>query len=241
MKMRFKNIKTIIFLSVTLLFKNSYGQSVGSIDAVFNVSDMGSGTYSIPIKVPEGIGGMKPSITIDYNSQLGNSILGMGWALSCGSAITRKGNSIYNDRKITGICLTQDDKYALDGNRLILTGGTYGAPASSYHTEVENFKEITANGSLNSTEPLSFSVKDLDGNVYDYGLSPSSRISMPGIDGISTWLLDKITDIHGNYVQYTYAQSAGEEPRILYITYSGNDITGDIAKTTVFFYYEPKP
>ena len=42
---------------------------VGDMGGVFNVSEMGAATYSLPFDLPEGINGMKPSLGLVYNSQ----------------------------------------------------------------------------------------------------------------------------------------------------------------------------
>ena len=52
--------------------------SVGTPAGSFAVSPMGGASYSIPIDVPAGIGGMEPRVSIDYNSQSGNGLCGFG-------------------------------------------------------------------------------------------------------------------------------------------------------------------
>lgn len=143
---------SLLLLLIWSLSLNAQTAAVGTTEGVFNVSDMGGANYTIPIKIPEGVGGMQPSLSLNYNSQGGNGIMGMGWSLSSGaSIITRVPNTIYNDKKVAGVSFTTDDKFALDGSRLILTGGqSYGADGSIYHTEVENFKDIKALGVLGS-------------------------------------------------------------------------------------------
>lgn len=112
---------------------------VGSTGGVFDVSDLGSASYTIPINVPNGVGGMQPSISLNYNSQGGNGIMGMGWSLSAVSAITRVPNNIYNDKKVTGVQLNTEDKFAIDGNRLIVIYKNYGEATSEYRTELESY------------------------------------------------------------------------------------------------------
>lgn len=70
------------------------------LDAAQTSEFTGSASYSFPIKVPAGPGGVAPSISIDYNSQsvegLGwgtqGSVLGMGWSLNAGGAVIRTTN-----------------------------------------------------------------------------------------------------------------------------------------------------
>ena len=117
------------------------GTTAGSVD----VSPTGAATYNIPIILPPGSAGMAPNLSIAYNSQSGNGLLGMGWNLSGLSSITRTGQNFYNDGNITDIDFTStDDRFTLDGNRLILVDkygnsltdmSTYGQPNTFYRTE----------------------------------------------------------------------------------------------------------
>jgi hypothetical protein len=232
---------SLLLLLVWSLSLNAQTTVVGSTDGVFNVSDLGGANYSIPIKIPDGIAGLQPSLSLTYNSQGGNGLMGMGWNLGSGaSAITRISNTIYNDKKVTGISLTAEDRFALDGNRLIIMGGTYGLAGSSYHTEVESFKDINAIGTLGSG-PMSFTVTDQNGVKYEYGTQAISRPTVPDRVEPYMWLLDKVTDLNGNFMEYTYQYSPGEEPRVAYINYTGNVNTSAEAKSVIYFFYESRP
>ena len=66
---------------------------VPTVDS-FQVSNFtGAGTFSLPIEVPAGPGGLQPSLTLSYNSQVVDqsttvtqaSWVGMGWTLETGS------------------------------------------------------------------------------------------------------------------------------------------------------------
>jgi hypothetical protein len=85
LKMKFNF--SLLLLLVWSLSLNAQTTAVGSTEGVFNVSDLGGANYTIPIKVPEGIGGVQPSLSINYSSQGGNGIMGMGWSLSSGASI----------------------------------------------------------------------------------------------------------------------------------------------------------
>ena len=45
---------------------------VGTIAGSGSVGGLGGAVYNIPIQVPEGLGGLQPSLSIAYNSQGGN-------------------------------------------------------------------------------------------------------------------------------------------------------------------------
>lgn len=53
-------------------------KAVGVIGSTVDISSLGGATYTIPIQLPDGIDGMKPSLSIVYNSQAGNGLLGWG-------------------------------------------------------------------------------------------------------------------------------------------------------------------
>ena len=127
----------------------------GAIGGSVDVSGLGAATYTIPIDVPQGIGGIQPNLSINYNSQSGNGLLGWGWNLAGVSAITRTGADFYHDGFIKGVDFghvtgngsgifpfgpnTQRvfDRFSLDGQRLILVEGSYyGQNNSQYKTEV---------------------------------------------------------------------------------------------------------
>lgn len=212
-----------LFLLIAFSINASFSQSVGTVDGVFNVSDMGAASYSIPIKVPDGVGGLQPNIAISYNSQGGNGPLGMGWSISGLSAITRMGNTIYHDSKVNGVTLGSGDKFALDGNRLVLTSGSaYGAANTGYNTEVETFREIKASGSLGNG-PLSFSVKDQNGLTYEYG-GTGGYVIAQGSNTPYIWLMKKVSDLNGNYmtISYNIYDGAAFPNEIAYNKNSGN-------------------
>ncbi|MHB8472046.1 MAG: SpvB/TcaC N-terminal domain-containing protein, partial [Gammaproteobacteria bacterium] len=112
----------------------------------FTVNDTGAANYSIPIAVPPGAAGMQPSLALTYNSQGGNGLLGMGWSLSGLSAITRCPQTYATDFNAGGVDLTYNDRYCLDGQRLILINGTYGYANSEYRTERDTLTKIVAYG-----------------------------------------------------------------------------------------------
>ena len=61
-----------------------------------------------------------------YNSQSGSGLLGMGWNISGLSAITRVGKNKNFDDETSPLSFSSDDRYVLDGTRLLLKSGVYG-------------------------------------------------------------------------------------------------------------------
>lgn len=103
-RLRGKHIKEKIFswclaLGLLLLCPGGAhaGTTPGTIHGTFAVNPTGAATYEIPIYLPPGVKGMKPQLSLSYNSQHGPGLAGYGWTLSGLSAITRYGNTLAQD------------------------------------------------------------------------------------------------------------------------------------------------
>jgi hypothetical protein len=87
---------------------------VGSTAGALSINQ-GAANYSIPITVPLGSGGMKPELSIHYNSNSGNGLLGIGFRLGGLSAIYRCGKTIATDGVKSRVSYDDNDRYCLDG------------------------------------------------------------------------------------------------------------------------------
>lgn len=214
-----------------------FGATAGS----FNVTPSGAATYQIPIMVPKGLGGLEPQVSIAYNSQSGNGLLGWGCNLTGLSAITRVSKNLYSDNEVTGLTIDADDRFALDGNRLVLADAakTYGGDGAAYRTENETFSHIVSNGTYGKNSPQSFNVYTKNGTVYKYG-SNGGRVlySASGKDAVLAWYLDYVEDVYGNTMSYTYEQN-GLFTYLKSITY-GTNKGGYGTISSVEFFYEQR-
>ena len=138
----------IVFCAIILgLFPigNSLAELVGTIPGQFSVSTTGAATYQIPIDAPTATGGMQPNISLIYNHGGGTGIAGQGWTVGGISKITRCPLTLAQDNEIRGVKFDWDDRYCLDGQRLILISGTtYGEDGAEYRTEIETFQKIVS-------------------------------------------------------------------------------------------------
>jgi Salmonella virulence plasmid 65kDa B protein len=178
----------------------------GKIPGSFAVSPSGAATYSIPIQVPPGVAGMEPKLSLEYNSQGGNGIMGMGWNLAGLSSITRCPATMAQDGVRGSVNYDDKDKFCLDGQRLMVVSGAYGAPGSEYRTEIESFSRITAIGQA-GTGPASFTVKTKAGLTMEYGIidgTRDSRIEAQGKSAVMVWAIGKIADVKGNTMTFVY-------------------------------------
>lgn len=188
--------------SGALLVNTSY--SAGSINGSISVGPTGAANYMIPIDIPPGRNGMKPNLSLIYNSQGGEGLLGRGWALSGLSGITRVPADFYHEGFIDAVDFDSNDKFALDGQRLIPIGG------DQYRTENESFSKITLYGS--STNPTYFKVETKEGLELYYGNTSDSRVEASGTSNVYAWNLNQVRDKNGNFynISYTETTSTGE-------------------------------
>lgn len=180
------------------------GTEAGSTAGSLSVSLTGAASYSIPIMVPPGIKDVAPNIGISYTSQGANGLAGWGWNVSGLSTISRIPATKYYDNKHDGIDF-KDDRFSIDGQRLIIKSGTYGASGSVYQTEnYSNVKVVAYGGSpYGSTYgPSYFIVYYPNGTRAWYGNSGNSRSRLE-------WAIFRWQDPQGNYVDYNYQSDNG--------------------------------
>ena len=120
---------------------------------------------------------MQPSLALSYNSQAGNGLAGMGWSLSGFSAIHRCQATYVQDGFSGGINYDANDRFCLDGERLIRinTGLTYGAPGQEYRTEHESFTRIVSVGGTDGN-PAYFRAWAKSGQIMEFGNTEDSRV-----------------------------------------------------------------
>ncbi|WP_054851351.1 RHS repeat-associated core domain-containing protein [Olleya sp. ITB9] len=156
----------------------SSNSGIGETPSNLSVSLTGGANYEIPIAVPSGIDGIVPEIFLGYNSQAGNGLAGYGWNIKGVSSITRIPSSKFHDNNIDGVDFDNLDRFALDGERLVLKSGTYGANGAQYETERYSNIKITSHGTSPygaSYGPSYFLVKYPDGSTAYYGNTSNSR------------------------------------------------------------------
>lgn len=150
---------------------------VGVTRGELTVSLSGGAQYNIPINVVPGITGVEPSLSLTYNSQGGNDIAGYGWKMSGLSSITRIPSTKYHDGIIDGVNYDGLDRFALDGQRLILKNPNdqYGGDGVEYETENYSNLRIRSMGSRGGiNNPSYFLVEYPDGSKAYYGNSSNS-------------------------------------------------------------------
>jgi hypothetical protein len=165
-------------VAATIISQGAFA-AVGVTRGVPNVSSSGTASYEIPLTLPPGTNGLTPKLSLRYTHTQGSDFFGVGWSLTGLSAIFRCNKTYTQDGAPSAANLATSDGYCLDGNRLRLTGGTYGVAASTYQTEIEMFSRVLAQGAAGNG-PASWEVRSKDGLIYEYGNSADSRIESVG-------------------------------------------------------------
>ncbi len=220
---------------------NLTGAVAGSLSGSASVTPGGASHYTIPLVVPPGTAGLAPTVSLDYSSEAGMSLLGNGWSIGGLSAITRCGKTIVQDGVRTVVNLTAQDQFCLDGQRLLLVSGTQGATAE-YRTQVDAFSQVLASGSSAAKGPDQFVVKTKTGLIYTYGASTDATVLAQGNTSVVlSWALQKVEDRYHNYTTYSYSQnSTTGEFYPTRIRYTGNS-AGLVPYNAVNFVYETRP
>lgn len=196
--MKKQHLLISLLFSIQFLFSQTIdvGRTAGQLD----VSLTGAATYNVPISVPPGIKDVVPQIGLSYSSQAGNGLAGWGWNITGLSGISRIPATMYHDGFIDPVDFDLDDRYALDGQRLLLVSGTYGAPNSVYQTENYSNIKVKAYGVHTSGAnygPKYFVVYYPNGNRGYYGKSNNSR-------GKLQWAIYDWRDPQQNVILYYY-------------------------------------
>ncbi|MCU7796532.1 MAG: hypothetical protein KZQ75_05325 [Candidatus Thiodiazotropha sp. (ex Myrtea spinifera)] len=232
MRMNMRKVTTGLFgliLGSLQLSQTASAEDVGAIAGEFSVSS-GTATYSIPIQMPQGVAGMQPEVSLNYSSQGGNGLLGLGWSLGGLTTIHRCPATIAQDGVRGSVNLDEHDKFCMDGQRLIAVTGAYGDVGTEYRTEIDSFAKITSVGGTLSAGPNSWEVKTKSGQTIELGNTADSKRLSSDLVKIY-WQVNSIKDAVGNEITYTYYNQADEHYPTR-IDYSGNSIQ---------FEYDPEP
>ncbi|KZN46675.1 FG-GAP-like repeat-containing protein [Pseudoalteromonas luteoviolacea] len=223
--------------SEVLLAHAKLQPTVGS----FRVTESGSVSYSIPIALPAGIAGVQPDVALNYGSQGPDSMVALGWSLAASSSVSRCRQTPAQDGQFKGLTFSDEDRYCLDGQRLIrkatINTDVYasipGTIVDEYTTEIDSQVVVFKLASGNDN---SFVVLAKDGSVKYYGDSAQSRVTIKDASSTTqtmSWMLSKVEDnlqsektaIFYHYANKVGAAELGQSEVVLSaIEYSGNRV-----------------
>jgi len=176
-----------------------------------SANQKGDGTTDFPIALPPGRNGMQPSLSVSYNNNGGSGTAGYGWEIPVQyiTVDTRFGVPEYNTTRET-------ESYLLNGEELMLKNGNelylphrnasdiLRITNGVFYPKVEgSFTKIQRLGS--GPQDYSWIILDKAGMKYYYGTTAAGRFSSgTGSGNIAKWMLQKVEDKNGNYIQYEY-------------------------------------
>jgi hypothetical protein len=197
---------TLSAVSLTLPKFASAATQPGVTPGEFSVSQTGAAEYKMPIAVPPGTAGMKPSLSLAYSSQSGDGMMGIGWTLGGLSSISRCAATIAQDGAAGSVNFNNADRFCIDGQRLIAIAGAYGADGTEYRTEINGFTKVISVGAA-GTGPAYFKAWTKSGQVLEYGNTADSRVEAAGRAEARVWAVNKVSDTVGNYLTVTYSEA----------------------------------
>ena len=232
----------------------------GQLNGQFSVTQNGAVNYAVQVALPPGTANFQPEIEIDYSSQSGNGLAGMGFALNGLSRITRTGATIPQDGFKGGVNYDDGDRLQLDGSRLMnvnATGSAYCYDGAVFMTQIQSWTKVVAHEQAGQGASW-FSVQLKNGTQLQYGNTTDSKVLAQGqafspgsssAGSVREWLLNQATDLNGNVIQFFYTGSPKDSlgntignlaglgvsyPDVIYYTMGH----GQKAQRKVKFYYE---
>jgi hypothetical protein len=244
LRIRFALLNALRVLATALLAvaapQSSFAQSM-TLPGKFSVGSSGSAAYNIPIAVPPGTAGLAPSLSLEYNSQGSNGLLGVGWSLGGLPSIGRCPQTVAQDGTLGAVTFSTSDRFCMDGQRLVLLSGTYGADGAQYRTEVETFSEIISHGTAGNG-PAWFEVHTKSGQIMQFGNTTDSLVLAQGTSTARSWALNKLSDTKGNYFTVTYTNdTTNGQAYPIEIDYAGNAAASLSPNNKVQFVYATRP
>lgn len=240
-----KKISSRLPVAVILATGSHFVFAQMSTPGNFSVSAGGAANYVVPIVVPAGIGGVQPKLALTYSSQSPGGLAGVGWSLSGLSTITRCARTKEQDGVIGRISYDSNDRYCIDGQRLIAISGNDGADRTEYRTEQDVLTKVISYGSTGSAGqwgPQYFVIKTKSGLTMTYGATTDSAIEAQGKSAIRVWALNNISDTLGNNMNVAYTEdNANGEYLVDNVTYTGNSAAGVSPANVINFDYESRP
>jgi len=228
-------MKQFYYFVILLFSVYSFSQNFADTKGELQISSSGTAVYTLPIAVPPSIKNVAPAINLVYSSGVRGGIAGQGWSINSISTISRMATRRDIDGFVDGVDFDDNDKLALDGQRLLIKTGTYWAAGSTYETEYKSNTriELKVEGST-----MYFVVTAPDGSRSWYGSKGSG--SLQNSVSLNSWYIVHYEDVNGNFIDYNYKAVPYNNTSQLYIesiTFSGNTAAGIAAQNKIAFFY----
>src|SRR5262249_36268843 len=168
-------------------------------------------------------------------------IVGMGWSLSGLPSIVRCPRTFAQDGVSGGVNFDSNDRFCMDGQRLMVVSGAYGADGAEYRTEIETFTRGISHGAAGNG-PAWFEVHTKSGQILQFGNTTDSLVLAQGKPTARSWAVNKVSDTKGNYFTVTYTNdTTNGQAYPIEIDYTGNTAAGLSPYNKVQFVYATRP
>ncbi|TXK77939.1 hypothetical protein FU839_17740, partial [Rheinheimera tangshanensis] len=215
--------------------------NIGAIQAEVGVSG-GQASYQLGVPLPPGRAGMQPQISINYQSQQSNGVVGVGFSLAGSEAISRCAATVAQDGFVANVNYEATDRLCLNGQRLVAVSGRYGATGTQYRTEIDQFVLVKQLGGNLEQSSVYFEVSYPNGRTAYFGsTSEQAKVIHEGRNEAFSWLLNYVLDATGkNAIHYNYNNLSNGEVLLSSIYYTGDSATVQ-GNRSVRFSYESRP
>jgi RHS repeat-associated protein len=221
-------------------------QPVASLKGSLTVGGDGSSSYSMPIDIPKGTGGMEPKISLNYSSNGGNGAMGLGWSLGGFQSITRGPATQAKDNFAGAVRFDGSDRFFFNGERLVCISGIYGVQGSQYRTEIDSFSRFTLMGGSQASAASWWQVETKAGLILELGKTADSKVISQLPAAPISWDVSRVSDTLGNYysVSWSGVTSPGNNSianrRVAGVAYTGNALQGLSPYCFLDFNYGPR-
>ena len=222
-------MKNIFIFFALFVFKLVFSQSYHDTQGKLDITNSGQAVYTVPIALPPSLQNIGPTINLVYASGQFGGVIGQGWNINSISMISRMASSIQVDGYVDGVDFDDNDKLALDGQRLIIKSGNYWESGSIYQTEIQSNNKIEQVG---TGDNIYFIVTNTDGSRSWYG-------NYDGVNAtdLTAFYITRFEDSHGNYILYDYFKPFGKSLCLKNIKFSAN-IAGILPLNELIFNYK---
>ncbi|HLM71735.1 MAG TPA: SpvB/TcaC N-terminal domain-containing protein, partial [Polyangiaceae bacterium] len=146
--------------------------SAGMIPVSFSTTSAGDASLELRLRPVPGRRGVEPSISLNYSSSAGDSVVGRGFSITGASAITRCPSRLV-DGDARDVQYDQFDQLCLDGKPLAIIGKQPGT--IEYRTKPDTHAKIIGHDPDGDDIPQSFEVFTASGMIISYGTTAGTR------------------------------------------------------------------
>jgi len=198
------------------------GNEVGKVAGSHEISALGAFNYNLPIDIPKGSENLTPALSLAYNSNSVNGLLGIGFSMQMNPVISRCATHERWGEIADPVDYDDNDQFCLNGQRLV----EY-SPDRYRLREGEGPFEIRRDVDGNNVER--FIVYYQSGVIGYFGTANAARIfkndgteksSQPS--PVFAWALNHLVDPYGREVRYNYSVDRAAGTQLLHtIQYNG--------------------